>query len=432
VERVPPSEKTRAELRTLLTQGTGGDPKSELVRLSVRRVLEETLEAAVRDLLGREYYERRDEDAEGHRNGHREGRLRTSEGEVRYAVPQVRGTSSEPIAALRATLSGKTEELERLAVEMFARGCSYRDIEETFRGADGRSLLSRTALTEVTEALWKEYEEFATRDLSELRPLYLFVDGIAERLRVGAPREAVLAAWAITWDGAKVLVHMAPGTKESTECCREFFQEMKRRGLTDPVLMATDGAPGMIRAAEECFPTTLRQRCLAHRMRNILAKLPEEAIDEFRQAATAAYQAPSPAMARALRGDLVERFGKEYPAAVACFEEDFEACIAQLHCPPGHRRVIRTTNLLERLFREERRRLGAAGTLMGGERVVLKLMFASVIRAADRWRGIRISEFERRQLEKLRDQLVTDHRQRHAPVVTTINTPSHISSKKRT
>jgi putative transposase len=432
VERVPPSEKTKAELRALLAQGTIGDLRSDLVRLSVKRVVEEAMEAAVRELLDRDYYERREEGSEGYRNGHREGRLKTSEGEVRYAVPQVRGTSSEPIAALRSALSGKTEELERLAAEMFARGCSYRDIEDTFRGADGRSLLSRTALTEVTEALWKEYEEFATRDLSELQPLYLFIDGIAERLRAGAPREAVLAAWAITWEGAKVLVHMAPGTKESTECCREFLQEMKRRGLGDPVLVATDGAPGLMRAVEECFPTSRRQRCLAHRMRNILAKLSEDAIDEFRQAATAAYQAPSPAMARTLRDDLVERFGKEYPAAVACFEEDFEACIAQLHCPPGHRRTIRTTNLLERLFREERRRLGATGTLLGGERVVLKIMFASVIRAADRWRGIRISEFERRQLEKLRDQLVDDHRQRHTPAVTTVGTPSHVSSKKRT
>lgn len=432
MERVPPSEKTKAKLQELLERGTRGDVKSELVRLSVRRVVEETMEAVVRDLLERDYYERRDGDSEGYRNGHREGRLKTSEGEVRYAVPQVRGTSSEPIAALRSALSGKTEELERLAAEMFARGCSYRDIEDTFRGTDGRSLLSRTALTEVTEALWKEYEEFAGRDLSEVRPLYLFIDGIAERLRVGAPREAVLAAWAITWEGAKVLVHMAPGTKESTECCREFLQELKRRGLSDPVMVATDGAPGLMRAVEECFPASLRQRCLAHRMRNILAKLPEDAIDEFRQAVTAAYQAPSPAMARALSSDLVERFGKEYPAAVACFEEDFEACIAQLHCPPGHRRLIRTTNLLERLFREERRRMGAAGTLLGGERVVLKLMFASVIRAADRWRGIRISEFERRQLEKLRDQLADDHRQRHAPMVTTINAPSHVSSKNRT
>ncbi len=181
-----------------------------------------------------------------------------------------------------------------------------RDVEDSFRGEDGRSLPSRTALTQVTETLWKEYEEFATRDLSELRPLYLFLDGIAEKLRVGAPREAILAAWAITWDGAQVLLHVAPGTKESTECCRGFLEDMKRGGLADPVLVATDGAPGLIRAVEECFPTALRQRCLPH-MRDILAKLPEEAIDEFRQAATAAHQAPSPAMARDLREDLVAR-----------------------------------------------------------------------------------------------------------------------------
>ena len=93
--------------------------------------------------------------------------------------------------------------------------------------------------------------------------------------------------------------------------------------------------------------------------------------------------------------------------------------------------MIRTTNLLERLFREERRRVNAAGTLFG-ERAVLKLMYAALVRASDRWRGIRISEFERRQLERLRDQLVNDHRQRHAPAVTTESTPSHVSSKKRT
>lgn len=431
MERIPPSEKTKTALRTLLAEGTHGDLKSELVRLSVRRVVEEALESVTRELLERDYYERREDGAKGYRNGYREGKLKTSEGEVPYAVPQVRDASADPITELRSALSGKTEELERLALEMFARGCSYRDIEDTFRGADGRSLLSRTALTQVTEALWREYEEFATRDLSEVRPLYLFFDGIAERLRVGAPREAILVAWAITWEGAKVLLHVAPGTKESTECCREFLQDMKRRGLSDPLYAATDGAPGLIRSVEECFPTALRQRCLAHRMRNILAKLPEEAIDEFRQAAKAAYEAPSPAMARALRTDLVDRFAREFPSAVACFEEDFEACIAQLHCPPGHRRVIRTTNLLERLFREERRRMNAAGTLFG-ERAVLKLMFAALVRASDRWRGIHITEFERRQLEKLRDQLVSDHRQRQAPAATTTKTPSHISSKPRT
>lgn len=160
--------------------------------------------------------------------------------------------------------------------------------------------------------------------------------------------------------------------------------------------MATDGAPGMIRAVEECFPSSLRQRCLAHRMRNLQAKVPDADWADFREAAKAAYHAPSPAMARALAEDLEARFGKVHPTAVRCFRDDFEPCIAHLlgllvagavdwsflrglRCPPAHRRVIPATNLLERLFGEARRRLNAAKTMFG-ERAVLKLMYASAAR----------------------------------------------------
>ena len=92
-------------------------------------------------------------------------------------------------------MSGKSEELERLAIEMYARGLSLRDIEAAFTDARGRCVLSRTAASTVAERLWSDYQEFATRSLSELRIVYLFVDGVAERLHLGQPREAVLAAW---------------------------------------------------------------------------------------------------------------------------------------------------------------------------------------------------------------------------------------------
>lgn len=377
VRRVPPSGRTREAIRRLFEEGLEGnaDSKSEIMQLAMRLILEEVLEAKVRDLLGRGYYERRTGEAGGYRNGYREAGLRTAEGAVRFAVPQVRDTEASGLAELRESLKGRTGALEQLAVEMYARGCSTRDIEQVFRGEDGQLLLSRTAVSELTEALWAEYEEFATRDLSEIRPLFLFLDGLAERLRPGAKREAILAAWAISWEEKKVLIAVAPGTKESADCCKDFLADLKRRGLGDPVLTITDGAPGLIRAVEDGLPTSLRQRCLAHKMRNIVAKLPEEARVEFRQAARAAYEAPSPAMARALREDLVARFGKLYPSAVQCFEEDFEACIAHLRLPPNHRRATRTTNLLERLFVEERRRLRAVVHVFG-ERPVPKLMTA--------------------------------------------------------
>ena len=426
MKRVPPSLQTKEQIEQLISEGTGADDVlSQLLRLGLQRLAEEALEGATRDLLGdREYYERRTGKQQGHRNGYRKGRVKSSEGEICYAVPQVRGVSGEGLKALRSLFAGRTGELERLAIESYARGCSTRDVEELFRATDGRSLLSRTAVSELTETLWEEYETFATRDLGEICPLYLFVDGVAERINVGAPREAILAAWAITWSGKAMLVHLSPGTKESTDCCRAFFQDMKRRGLGDPVMVVTDGAPGLIRAVEECFPISLRQRCLVHRMRNLAAKLTEDVQEAFKAAARAAYQAPSVEMARVLRDDLVMKYERVCPTAVACFVDDFEACIVHLRCPPRHRASIRSTNLLERSFVEERRRMRAAINVFGGERGVLKLMYASLTRSTRRWNGVQINDFERAQLERLRKELQDEHRQRTAPAVKKKNTRS--------
>jgi putative transposase len=176
------------------------------------------------------------------------------------------------------------------------------------------------------------------------------------------------------------------------------------RGLNDPLLVTSDGAPGIIRAIEVCFPRAVRQRCLAHRMRNLAAKLPEDVWPEFKVRAQAAYQAPSRAIARELAAGVVADYGRKYDSAVACFMDDFEACIAHLRFPVTHRRAIRTTNLLERLFVEERRRLKIIPNAFG-ERAVLKLMFGALIRAAERWRSVKVTEFERRQLASVRKEL---------------------------
>lgn len=432
MKRVPPSQRTKARIAALFSEGTTGDPQAELVRLAVRQIVEEALEATARDILGRDYYARSQGKEQGWRNGYREGHLATAEGEVRYSVPQLRKVDDASLRLLRDSLSGRTEALEDLAVELYARGLSTRDIEACFRDEAGRSLLTRTAVSEVTGRLWGEYEAFATRDLSPVQPLYLFLDGVAERLWPGLAREAVLCAWGITWEGKKVLIHLAPGTKESTDCCREFIEDMKRRGLSDPVLVVTDGAPGLIRAVEECFPVSLRQRCLAHKLRNLLDKVPQRAQAEVKEAVRAAYQAPSLALARVIRDEVAARYEKRYPAAMRSFLEDFEACVAHLHLPPAHRRVCRTTNLLERLFVEERRRSRAAGTILAGERAVMKLMFAALIRAAEGWKGIRISEFERRQLERLKEQLARGFEERYEPVVKESSTPIPIYSREGT
>jgi len=369
----------------------------------------------------------------GYRNGYRTGRVDSAEGAIEYSAPQIADRRDPFRSRIRELVRGRTEELEALAVEMYARGLSTRDIEALFADGEGRSLLSRTAVSEITERLWAEYEAFASRDLWEFDITYLFVDGIAERLHLGQRREAVLAAWAILADGKKALLHLAPGTKEDTASCREFFQDMRRRGLPDPLLVVSDGAPGIIRAIEECLPRSLRQRCLAHKMRNLQSKVPEDVWPEFKARAAACYQAASPALARLLRDDIAATYSRDLPSAVACLDDDFAACIAHLKFPLGHRRAIRTTNLLERLFGEERRRTKVIPHAFG-ERAVLKLMYAALIRAAERWRGIKVSEFEQRQLKAIRDEIDKDFTLRNAPAAgtTVMAAPTYLSSNNRT
>src|SRR5437867_7532038 len=336
--------------------------------------------------VGRRYYENGAAPGTGYRNGYRRSRLPTAEGAIEYGVPQVADRPEPFVSRVRAGLAGRTAELERLAVEMYARGLSTRDVEAAFRDATGASLLSRTAVSQVTERLWQEYEGFATRDLSEFAVAYFFVDGVAERLHAGLPREAVLCAWGITEDGRKVLLHLAPGTKEDTVSCTAFFEDLKRRGLADPLLAVTDGAPGLIRAVQICFPRALRQRCLVHRLRNLRSKAPERQWPEIAIRARACYEAASPALATLLRDDFVRAYEQELPAVVQCFRDDFEACFAHLRFPLRHR--------IPHAF---------------GERPVLKLMYGAVIRSADRWRGITVGEFEQRQLRAIREELDRAH-----------------------
>ena len=168
--------------------------RSDLVRLAVRLIIEEALDAAVTDAPGRERCERAAAGGKGYRGGYRWRPLKTAAGAVDDAAPQRRETPEPFVAAIRRGLAGRTAALEDLAVELDARGRSTRDIEDAVTGEDGKRLWSRAAVSEVTEKLWAKYDAFCTRELAEHRIVHLDVDGIAERLRAGRPREAVLAA----------------------------------------------------------------------------------------------------------------------------------------------------------------------------------------------------------------------------------------------
>lgn len=410
-KRIPPTAKIDNEINELKFN-LGQDTKPEnvlgkLIDLGMRRIIQETLEKEVQAFIGSAYYKHSDL-RNGSRNGYEPCDLKTAEGRLPVERPQVRDSAAPFESMAWNNIKKKTEHLEKMAVEMYVRGCSTRDIEDLLRDEHGRILLSKSAVSELNEVLWKEYEEFCCRDLKDLNVVYLFIDAVYEPLRLTRSRqEAVLVVSGIISTGEKVLLSIRHGNKESYDNCLEVFRDLKRRHMCDPVLGVSDGAPGLIRAFEEVLHKTLRQRCLFHKKGNILSKVPQEAHSQMKIDLNAVYYASNTESAYRNAEIFRKTYKPDYPSAVKCFDDDLDACLQHLKCPAKHRRRITTTNSLERIFGEENRRSKVIPRYFT-EKSGLKLIYATLIRSSQRWQKIRITFDEQVKIMTLRDQLGHD------------------------
>jgi putative transposase len=423
MQRIPPSQQIGEQLSKMLRDGlTSQTDQAEtrgfLIRLGAQRLLQELLEAEQRDFLGVDRYQRGGA-RQGQRNGYAPTHTETAEGRIELQAPQVRNSPQPFESKLLSFLKGRTEIVERLVTEMYAHGLSTCDIETAFTDATGQMVLSKSAVSEVTERLWQEYQAFREQRWEEVEILYLFADGLYEPMQAtGSSRNAVLCLWAICGDGRKRLLEVVVGNRESREAWLESLRGLVSRGLRSPVLMTSDGAPGLTAALEQMFPEALRQRCLVHKTRNITQKVGAADLSAVKADVLSAYYASRAEVARLVADDVVKKWQAKYPSAMASFLDDFEACIAYLRCPASHHKYIRTTNLAERAIEEERRRTKTVPRFFD-EKSCLKLCYASLMRASQRWQRVTMSEFERTQLEVLRAQLHEEYlarRGKTAPV----------------
>lgn len=211
-KKIAPSEVKAQALRALLhgqSEGQRGDELlSLLVRLSTERILQEALEEEQATALGRGRYEARGEKS-GYRNGYENGTLKTAEGVFRVKVPQIRGREEPYRSQLWEQVATTSDVLKRLIVEMYVGGMSQRDIEYGLEQALGQFVLSKSAVSQLSETLSEEYEVFRTRDLSHEPVAYLFIDTVYEPLRRWGNKTGVLCVWAICEDGRKVLLSLS-------------------------------------------------------------------------------------------------------------------------------------------------------------------------------------------------------------------------------
>ena len=248
---------------------------SEIVRSGAQMMLQYALECEVTEALGRNYYENAPATTKekGRRNGYESHRVLTGEGAVTVQVPRVRETEKVFQSKILDAYVSRTEKLDELIARMYVHGMSTRDIEATFADVLSGTGVSKSVVSRVTRCLSEDFEAFRKRDLSNEKLLYLELDGTYLRYHQGAERkEPILVATGYRADGTRVLLHIGVGNRESYENWKGFLQEMVARGMREPLLIVTDGNPGVLKAIAEVFPRSLKQRCQKHRLENILGQ----------------------------------------------------------------------------------------------------------------------------------------------------------------
>ena len=333
---------------------------SEIVRSGAQMMLQYALEREVTEALGRSYYENAPEmtKEKGRRNGYESHRVLTGEGPVTVQVPQVRETETGFQSKILDAYVSRTEKLDELIARMYIHGMSTRDIEATFADVLSGTGVSKSVVSRVTRCLSEDFEAFRKRDLSNEELLYLELDGTYLRYHQGAEKkEPILVATGYRVDGTRVLLHIGVGNRESYENWKGFLQEMVARGLREPLLIVTDGNPGVLKANEEVFPRSMKQRCQKHRLENILGKAPKEVRAETQG------RHPRVVPCAQLRARAEEGPGGDRSVPSTIPERDevhggetLEACLQALRLPPAHHKRLRTANLLERTFGEHKRR----------------------------------------------------------------------------
>jgi putative transposase len=420
--RVSPTEKIRAEIDALFDgERELGEVIEDVARLGARLIIQAALEAEVEVFLGRARYQRTAAAVDarpGSRNGYSPATVKTTAGPVTVARPKLRGTTEAFASRLFGKTITRSNALESLVIAGFVRGLSVRDVENTLADALGaEAALSKSTVSRICQAIGDDFTAWSGRRLDGLQLDYLFLDASMFKMHPGARAEPVLAAWGITTDGAPVFVALAAGGSESTDAWGDFLNGLHGRGLRPPLLVISDGAAGLINATESVLARSLRQKCLIHRCRNVLAKVPAAAQDEIKNAywaifdtedLAAAGTGPGQELVSAVQARIdafAETYGKRYPAAVKCLLTDRQQLTSYLRFPIEHHKRIRHSNFIERTFGETRRRVKVIGRLPG-ETSCLNLVWAVLDRASRGWRGVNTTNTGLRLLHDLRRQLL--------------------------
>lgn len=355
----------------------GPDPVTAALRREARGWLERMLHEELAAVLGGQRHERTPE-RRGYRHGTRPRTLTTSVGVVELAVPRGRviqpdGRRGEWQSQLLPRYARRARAVDAALAGFYCAGGNQRRLARALRSLLGDGPASRSAISRVVRTLRAAYDVWRTRPLAALGITYLYLDAVHLHVRVLKRVEPlpVQVAVGVRPDGQKVLLDFRLYAAESASAWGDFLAGQVARGLGVPALVIADGSKGLRRALSAVWPAVPVQRCAVHKLRNLAAHCPRRLYPALKRDYHAIVYAADEAAARRAWARFVEHWGRDLPAVVQSLEEAGEELLTGYRFPPRQWKSLRSTNIVERVLEEVRRRVKTQGALPSADAVLV-------------------------------------------------------------
>jgi len=365
-------------------------------RNKLKELLEERMASEVERYLGRERYERRDgSDQEDYRNGKRSRHFLTELGDLILRIPRTRkGYVSRVLEAYKR----RSRSVDQLIMACFVLGMSTRKVSTALLSLLGERV-SASTVSEVAKKLDHAVRRYHGRKLGD-GYRFLFFDGVVLKQKGAAKvqKKVILCAYGITWEGKKEMIDFLLATSESQNAWEGFLRDLHERGLEGKLceMITTDGGNGLRNALEVAYPRIPRQHCWAHKTRNVLDKVKKTDQEKVKKDLTRISHGKNRQAATQAYWSFCQKYRKAYPGAVKSLESEIDDLLSfyQVKLSPEERqglgakdlqraqmtlwKKIRTTNLIERAFREVKRRTRPMGVFVNRgsmERILYAVFF---------------------------------------------------------
>jgi len=353
-----------------LNEGVIKEELKDLVRKSVEETLNELLDQEAEQLTNAGRCER-SADRQGYRSGHYERNLTTTSGDVKLKVPKLKGVAFE--TAIIERYQRRESSVEEALIEMYLAGVSVRRVEDITEALWG-SRISPSTISELNKKAYKNIEEWRNRPLKSSSYPYVYLDGICLKRNWGGEYEnvAILIAIGVTKDGYREILGAYEGMREDKESWTEFLKWLRERGLSGVRLMIGDRCLGMVESVAEVFPEAKYQRCVVHFYRNIFTATPKAKVKLVARMLKAIHAQENKKAAREKARQVAETLREmKLKEAARKLEAGIEETLTYMNFPSEHWVRIRTTNMLERVNREIKRRTKVVGTFPDGNSALM-------------------------------------------------------------